>query len=226
MKKGILFGVSVGPGDPELMTLKAVNTINNCRYIIVPRTRGEKTLALSIAQQCCSLEGKEIMPIDFPMTHEKSEWNAAHEEAAERIVHILETGSDCAMLCLGDASVYSTFSYTAERVREHGFEVCVIAGVTSFCAAAARLGEPLVTGSSPLVILPPSAEDFHSLVNTNGTVVIMKSGKQLERVKSELSGHTVAAVSDCGLPSEKVFTSLEELPDSGGYFTLVIAKKQ
>ena len=130
------------------------------------------------------------------------------------------------MLCLGDASVYSSFSYTAERVRENGFEICIIAGVTSFCAAAARIGEPLVTGSSPLVILPPSAEDFHSLVNTRGTAVIMKSGKQLESVKSELSEHTVSAVTDCGLPSERVFTDLEELPNSGGYFTLVIAKKQ
>ncbi|MGN1106842.1 MAG: precorrin-2 C(20)-methyltransferase, partial [Huintestinicola sp.] len=118
---GIFYGVSVGPGDPELVTLGAVKTIDKCRVIAVPRTKSESSLALNIISQAADMSGKEIVFIDFPMSRNKSEWEQSHDTAAENICGRLFEDESVAMLCLGDISVYSTFSYIADRVKNKGY---------------------------------------------------------------------------------------------------------
>lgn len=223
MKKGKLFGVSTGPGEPELMTLKALRVINGCSVVFVPRTRGENMLALSIAEKECDLRDKEIIPLDFPMTG-REEYRAAHVSASEKIIEYLDKGTDCAMLCLGDISVYSTFSYTYDLLADKGYEIVIIPGVTSFCAAAAAAGEPLVSGNEPLIIMPPTAENFDDLLSEKGTKVIMKSGKRLCEIKEKIKDRKVTAVSCCGLDNERIFSSAEDIPDDSGYFTVITVK--
>lgn len=221
---GILFGVSVGAGDPELMTLGAVRTIERCRIIAVPRTKGESSLALSIAEQAVDMSGKEILYFDFPMTRNRNEWKQSHISAADIICERLANNEDTAMLCLGDISVYSTFSYVADIAKQRGYACEWKAGVTSFCVAASVCGIPLVSGNEPLIVIPAAAENFDELMAQDGTKVIMKPRIITDRLRSALSGKSFYAVSDCGLPDEQIYTDIDDVPEKGSYFTVFIVK--
>lgn len=219
---GILYGVSVGPGEPELMTIKAVRIIEKCEVIAVPRTRNENTLALDIASQICDISKKEIVYIDYKMSREKAVRESFHRETAERLAVILSTGKNIAFLNIGDVSIYSTFSYIAELIAAQGFCTEYIPGVTSFCAAAAAVGKPLVCGKNPLIIAPASSKELESLLKSSGTTVIMKSSAASEKAMESLSGKDVFAVSECGLSGEKIYSCFEEIPRNCGYFTTII----
>lgn len=214
----------MGPGDPELVTLGAVKAIGECNVIAVPRTKGESTLALTIAEQAADLSGKEIVFFDFPMSRNKDEWEMSHETAAEDICGRLSEGVSVAMLCLGDISVYSTFSYIAERVKQRDFICRWIPGVTSFCAAAAAFGSPLVSGNEPLMVIPASADNFDELMEQSGTKVIMKFRGISDRLRSVLLSRSFFAVSDCGMQGERIYTSVNDIPEDGSYFTVYIVK--
>ena len=221
---GILFGVSVGAGDPDLMTLGAVRALEKCKIIAVPRTKGESSLALSIAEQAVDMSGKEILYFDFPMTRDRNEWKQSHINAADIICERLANNEDTAMLCLGDISVYSTFSYVADIAKQRGYACECKAGVTSFCAAASVCGIPLVSGNEPLIVIPAAAENFDELMAQDGTKVIMKPRIITDRLRSALSGKSFYAVSDCGLPNERIYTDIDDVPENGSYFTVFIVK--
>ena len=226
---GILYGVSVGPGDPELITLKAVRIIKECEVIAVPRTRGENTLALEIVRDVCDISQKEILYLDFLMSEDRQVLQKRHNEIAGTLLPYLENGKNIAFLNIGDVSVYSTFSYIADIIRENGGQISVCAGVTSFCAAAAEMREPLVQGKNPLVIMPSSCADFEKLLDTVCTAVIMKSGRDSADIKDKLSQkgfNNINAVCDCGLDTQKIYRGTENIPDKCGYFTLFTAVKE
>lgn len=222
---GKLYGVSTGPGDPELMTVKGIKTISRCSVIAVPRTGSEGSRALSAAEKAVSLEGKKILALDYPMTSDRDILCKARRTAADKIEEYLKKGTDIAMLCLGDISVYSTFSYTAQLVSADGFEVVYIPGVTSFCAAAAEEGKPLVCGDSPLIIIPAGCPGIDRLINENGTRVIMKSGKRLAKVRSMLKGGKISAAVNCGTEGSAVYHDIGDIPDSSGYFTIITVRE-
>lgn len=222
---GKLYGVSTGPGDPELMTVKSIKTIEKCGVIAVPRTKGENALALSIVKNAVSIECKEILMLDFPMTRDRDELCKAWRTAADRIEEYLAKGDDIAMLCLGDISVYSTFSYTAELVKADGYETVCIPGVTSFCAAAAEEGNPLVCGDSPLIVIPSGCTDRNRLIDEKGTKVIMKPGKKLDEIKTLLKGRNVSAAVNCGMESSAVYKNAEDIPSDSGYFTIITVRE-
>lgn len=222
---GKLYGVSVGPGDPELVTLKAVRTIEKCKVIAAPITRNEKRAALSIAEKVCDISEKTVLDLPFAMSRDKRVLAEAHKAAVEMIISYLNKGTDVAFVCIGDISVYSTFSFIAAIVKEHGFGIEIIPGVTSFCAAAAAVGEPLVTGTEPLIVIPAGIDpdEFEKLSSLDGTKVLMKSGRSLPEIAKKLQGKTGFAVENAGYPEQKIFGSLDELGESG-YFTTVIFK--
>lgn len=222
---GILYGVSVGPGDPELVTLKAVRTIEKCGVITAPVARGEKRAALSIAEKVCDISGKTALDLSFPMSRDERVLSEAHKTAAEMIIPYLNNGIDAAFVCIGDISVYSTFSYIAKIVKERGFEVEMIPGVTSFCAAAAAVGEPLVTGIEPLIVIPAgiNSAEFDKLSSLDGTKILMKSGRSLPEIAKKLQGKTGFAVENAGYPDQRIFNSLDEIGEAG-YFTTVVFK--
>ena len=225
---GVFYGVSTGPGDPELMTVKAVKIIKKCTVLFIPRTGGEKTLALSIAEKAVDISGKKIIPIDFPMSADKKLLDENYDNAAAVICRELAI-ADAAMLCSGDISVFSTFSYICEKVAEKGFETVLCPGVTSFCAASAALGRDLVRSDGSLEIIPFACRDFEKRLCSGGTKVIMKTGSRFAELleildRNGLTGRT-SAVENCGLENEKLFPEISGHSGEFGYFTVFIVRQ-
>ena len=106
---GKLYGIGTGPGDPELMTIKAARIIDSCEVIAAPRTSGKNTAALNIAAQVCDMSRKEIIYMDFSMGG--ADADELHRKAADMICKALSEGKNAAFLTIGDITVYSTFSY-------------------------------------------------------------------------------------------------------------------
>lgn len=153
-EKGTLYGVSVGPGDPENLTLKAVRVLKAADVIAAPSTGRNRQTALGIVADC--IAGKPIVDCLTPMSKDLAVVARAHDKIADDICALLDEGKDVAFITLGDAGVYSTYYYTHERVVARGYRAEVVPGVTSFCDAAARLGRPLCEGSEPLLVVPVS----------------------------------------------------------------------
>ena len=147
--KGILYGVSIGPGDPDLMTVRSVKCTEACDVIAAPETRSGEMLALSIAEQTVDMTGKTIVPLMFEMSRDPDKMHAAHVKDADAIEKYLAEGRDVAMLNLGDVSVYGTFCSMMEILEERGYECSMSAGVTSFCAISSRLGISLTELNDP-----------------------------------------------------------------------------
>ena len=230
LKKGRFYGVSVGPGDPELLTLKAVRCLERCPVLAAPQTASGRMLALDIARGAADLRGKTILPLHFVMSREEEALCASHQEAAEKVRACLDAGQDVAMLNLGDVSVYATYGYLEEILKEQGYETHRIAGVPSFCAAAARLGCSLTGGmEQPLTIAPGRHAD--EVLEAPGTKVLMKTGRQLPRTLEALARHGLleksAMVCNCGLPDEAVFPALTDYDpaQAAGYFATILVKE-
>lgn len=227
--RGTLYGVSVGPGDPELLTLKAVKIMKSCQVLATPKTAGEKTLALDIAAGAVDLKDKEILALDFPMTRDHAALQASHMAAADAIEAHLEAGQDVAMLNLGDVSVYSTFAYVKKLLEADGYPVVMIPGVTSFCAVAAALGESLTTMHQPVHIFPASSGPTDEALKLPGTKVLMKTGRSMPEVRAaiEKAGlkDKTGLVQNCGLPNEQICHNLDDASDDISYFTTIIVKE-
>ena len=225
-KQGVFYAVSVGPGDPELLTRQACRVLEACDVIAAPRTKAGRMLALDIAGGAVDMRGKTILPLDFTMAHDAAVREESYRTAVAAIEAVLSAGRDVAMVNLGDLSVYATAYYILERIRSDGFEAVMCPGVTSFCAVAARLGRSLTRMDEPLHILPGSAE-LNNALALPGTKVIMKSGKAIRETVDALERHGLAAragmVADCGLETEQVYTDLRQLPEEISYFATIVA---
>lgn len=223
---GTLYGVSVGAGDPELITLKAVKIIKQCGAVAVPRTDGRRSLALEIARKAVDLDDKKVIYVDFPMTRDKLILAENYDRIAEIICGELAE-NDVAFLNLGDISVYSTFGYIAERVKEKGFAVVFCSGVTSFCAVSATVGKPLVSEGKSLHILPYNAEKLRKNPLSDGTYIIMKCGKNsaelIEILREKGLEKMTYAVENCGLENERIYRNIGEITDCG-YFTVFVVE--
>ncbi len=216
---GILYAVGVGPGDPELLTLKAVKVINKADVIACPAKAGEAGIAYEIARGACpEIEKKERILLDFPM--KESGLGAAHQEAAKRIVDVLGEGKSVAFLTLGDPGFYSTFFYISEMVSDKGFEIQIVSGITSFSGISARLNIPIAIGRENVLITTGKFRDF------DGTLVVMKAGSKLKELKARVieCGKKAWLVENCGMESEKVYEDVHVIPDETGYFSVLIVK--
>lgn len=225
--KGTLYGVGVGPGDPELMTLKAVRLIRENMTIAVPGADPKETVAYKIAVQAVpELAEKELLPIYMPMTHDPEELEKNHTKGAIALEEVLDEGKNIVFLTLGDPCVYSTFSYLQKRVEKDGYHTELVSGITSFCAAAARLNIPLSEWNEQLHVVP-AVHRLDSTLNESGNYILMKSGKKMNQVKEILSqsGRDVLMVENCGMENEHIYRSVEEIPDDAGYYSLIIAKE-
>ena len=225
-QQGIFYAVSVGPGDPELLTRQACRVLEACDVIAAPRMKSGRVLALDIAAGAVDMKNKTILPLDFTMERSEAVREDSYRTAAAAIEAALVAGRDVAMVNLGDVSVYATAYYILDHIRADGFETVMIPGVTSFCAVAARLGRSLTRMEEPLHILPGSAE-LDSALALTGTKVIMKSGKAIHETAAALERRGMAAnagmVADCGLETEQVYTDLRHLPEEISYFATIVA---
>jgi precorrin-2/cobalt-factor-2 C20-methyltransferase len=233
-KIGTLYGIGVGPGDPDLMTLKAAKLLGRVdRVFAAASTRNHHSLAMSIARPHIPAT-TPVELLHFPMTRDRSETRRAWEANAQRIVGELKAGRDAAFLTLGDSLTYSTFGYLMAHVKAAAphVQVLTVPGITSYQAAASRLNTTLVEGEGSLMVVSGAmgGDRLRSLADKPETVVFLKAYRNMKDICAALaeSGEYpyCVAVKNCGHPSEEIVVDLEELcrqkPD---YWTLVIAKK-
>ena len=226
--KGIAYGVGVGPGDPEYMTLKAIRLIKENDVIAVPGKDPKESVAYKIAvQNIPELAKKELVPIYMPMVKDRKLIEAEHIKGAKILESYLDKGKNVVYITLGDPTVYCTFSYLQHILESDGYKTELVSGITSFCAAAARLNTSLAEWDEPLHIVP-AVHKTNSRLDQAGNYVLMKSASHMKEVKDLLkeSGRDISAVIDCGMPSEQVYNSADEIPDDAGYFSLIIAKEK
>lgn len=223
---GILYGVGVGPGDPELLTLKAVRMIREADVIVVPGARKEDTVAYQIALGAVpELEQKEVLEIPWIMTKDMEKLEKIYDAASNQIMKLLDMGKTVAFLTLGDPCIYSTYLYIHKMVTENGYETRLINGIPSFCAVAARLNMGLVERDQYLHVIP-SLESLKKDLGLTGTKVLMKSGKRvcgmkdvLEQVDAEF-----AMVENCGISDERIVRDSKEIHEDTGYYATIILK--
>lgn len=228
---GKLFGLGVGPGDPELLTLKALRLVKECDIIAVPGKVPAESVAYKIVKGAYpQLDEKHLVPVDMPMTKDEKLLRESHSLAADQIEGYLKEGKNVAFLTLGDTTVYSTYIYVHKLILQRGYEAEIVSGVTSFCAASARVNMGLVEKAEALHVIPATfkADDMDSVLTLPGTKVLMKSGKQMGKVKESIlkSGQKAVMIENCGMPAEKVYMSAEEIPEDAGYYSLIIVKEQ
>ncbi|MEG0014186.1 MAG: precorrin-2 C(20)-methyltransferase [Cellulosilyticaceae bacterium] len=224
--KGILYGVGVGPGDPQLMTYKAVEVIKKCKVIAVPKSGDTEQVALRIAKE--HIADQLIVDCYMPMIRDQEALDKQHDNVAKEIKHYLDEGMDVAFLTLGDPSIYSTYIYIHKRILKMGYEARLIPGVPSICAVAAKLNDSLCEGGDSLHIIPASyKEDYLKL---EGTKVLMKTGHAIKKVKEYLKEEGVynqaKMVECCGMATEKIHHSLDSVSDDGKYFSVIVVKEE
>ena len=227
MTRGTLYGLGVGPGDPELLTLKAVRILREADVIAVPdKGSGEKT-AFRIVQEYVA--DKTILTCVTPMVRDQAVLDAAHDQIAADICALLEDGKNVAFITLGDPTVYATYMYIHRRVLSRGYEAVLVPGVPSFCAVAARLNTSLCEQSQRLLIVPASHKDMEDCLNVDANLVFMKAGREIGALREKLAEHGLlehaSLVANCGMEGEQVWEHFADIPENTGYFSVVLVKK-
>lgn len=184
---GRLYGVGVGPGDPELLTLKGMRVLQEADVISAPVSEPHGgSMALGIVEKKGLLRGKEVLRLVFPMTRDKEVLRKSRRDAAERIMRELEKGRDVAFVTLGDPGLYSTFTYLVEELGEK-IDIKTVPGVTSISACLAASNESLARGTEGTAILPASEAEgrLGELLEDFDSVVLLKA-KRVKDIIEEL----------------------------------------
>lgn len=226
---GMLYGVGVGPGDPELMTLKALRILRESPVIAIPGKSKEDCVAYAIAKGACpELEEKTIVPIPMPMTKDPQQLERNHCSGADTIERYLKEGKQVAFVTLGDPTVYSTYLYIHRKIGERGYATAIISGIPSFCAAAARVNQGLVEMAQPLHVIPAtySGGSPEEITALPGTKVLMKTGKNMKRIRQCIleSGQSAVLVENCGMAGERIYDNPKDFPEDASYYSLIIMK--
>lgn len=231
---GCFYGVGVGPGDPELLTLKALRVLQEVPLICTPRSEtSQESYALDIVRDYLDEQRQEIIRIPFPIDDEAGA-AAVWRSAADTIGDHLAQGKDVAFITEGDPMLYSTFSYVLDSITSGYPEVTVeiIPGVSSVMAAAASAGVPLVTHGQRLVILPAvyGIDDLSEAIANYDTIILMKVNRTLLQALANLEQLGLAGkgiyVRRASTPREEVVRDLTTLSEEDlDYFSLLIIKR-
>ena len=228
--QGTLFGIGVGPGNPDLLTLQAIKRLGEVDIILAAASpRNEQSIALSIARPHLR-RNVETLRLDFPMTRDKATLETAWENNARLTLEVLNSGKNAAFLTLGDPLVYSTFGYLMRTLKRLAPELCVhiTPGITSFQDAAARTGTILCEGKQALHILPGiiDEKELHTSLGTGGNAVILKAYRNLPAIRKSLEKASrekdCVFVSRLGLDGEIIQYGLAGL-DTPNYLSLILA---
>jgi precorrin-2/cobalt-factor-2 C20-methyltransferase len=239
MRSGKLYVIGVGPGDPELLTIKGVRILNEISCLCVPKGREEgSSLALSIVKRIVNLEGKEIIEAHFPMKKTRnsdhgSELDPKWNETVRTVLSRLSHGIDMAFITIGDPAIYSTFFYLYERLLESNPElhVEIIPGVSSINASAALARISLGLADEKIALLPATyLGNLREIFETFDTIVLMKVHRVFDKVLEILDELHLTAnavyVSRVGMEDEKIARDITTLKEEDlNYFSMVIVRK-
>ena len=225
---GRLYGVGLGPGDPDLMTLRAHRLISGAEVVAYPTLAGSESFARAIAAAVIP-EGAREIRMDVPMTTARAPAQAAYDAGAGEIAAVLDGGQDVVCLCEGDPFFYGSFMYLFARLSGR-YQIEVVPGVTSITACAARAGTPLAARNERLTVLPgplPEAE-LRARIDGAESVAILKVGRHLPKVRAVidelgLTGRAVY-VERASLPEELV-CPLADAPETAPYFSMILLTK-
>ncbi len=217
--RGKFFAVGVGPGDPELLTVKAIRTMKESDVIALPKSGASENIALKIAGEY--IEGKEILECDMPMIKDKAELDRYHDRSADEIAALLDEGKTVSFLTLGDPAIYSTVMYVHRRLTERGYDTSIVPGIPSFCGAAASLNISLCERDEMLHVIPATYKGTQA-ENLEGTRVLMKSGKTIMKLKEDLIAQEAMMVECATMENEKIYKDLTELKEQSSYFSLIV----
>ena len=213
---GVFYGIGVGPGDPELLTVKAIRAMERVDVLIAPKTeKKDGSLALSIAKPYLKKEVKIVYQV-FPMVKGFAENSTAvWEENKQEILALLRKGKNVAFLTLGDPMFFSTYIYIFRLLEHENIKIQTIPGIPAFAAIGSQMGYPIVEGDDVLSIVPATAttEKLEKAVQSADNVVLMKVYKNFDEVTDMLVRHNMAKkailVSRAGLPDERIITNIE-----------------
>jgi precorrin-2/cobalt-factor-2 C20-methyltransferase len=234
MTIGTLFGIGVGPGDPELIPLKAVRILGEVDLVFTAAsTKNEYSLAVEIARAHIPVH-TPIMKLAFPMSKERAVMADAWQHHAQRIAAVLLEGKTAAFLTLGDPLTYSTFGYVLRHLKSGWPQIKVhtVPGITSYQAAAAAINQPLVEGEESLVVMSGvhGGKRLLEMTAKPENVVFLKAYRNVEGICQALEQAGMAdgsvAVSNCSRPDESIFTDLCQREwQQPNYWTLILAKR-
>lgn len=233
MNTGTLYGIGIGPGDPELMTVKGMRLLASSKHIFVPKSKDStSSIALKIAGQYLSADAR-IFELIFPMTKDRAELERKWSESAATVAGILQKGEDACFLTLGDPFLFSTYIYLLRALKKvmPDVNIVTIPGVTSINAAAALASFALGEGKDTVTIIPGSELDrLQDAINCGGSVVLMKVGRHLPAVLDILEEadaiDRAVLVSRVGLDGQRIEIDLRALRDKRdsqvGYMSLIL----
>ncbi len=235
MKTGTLYGIGVGPGDPELLSLKAVRILGEVEQVFTAAsTRNDYSLAVEIVRPHIRRD-LPIEKLGFPMSKDRAVLEEAWRRNAARIAGVLETGRDAAFLTLGDPLTYSTFGYVLRHLRTGWphLPIVTIPGITSYQAAAAATNQVLVEGEESLMIMSGvhGGERLQRLAEKPDNAVFLKAYRNVAGICDALENAGMlersVAVANCSRENETIFADLRSLADQPpNYWTLIIAKQK
>ena len=228
MKKGRFYGIGVGVGDPENITVKATKRLHEVDVIVLPEAKsGEGSTAFNIVKEYVKPDVEQLF-LEFPMIRDVEARKVFRKNNAGKINVELEKGKKVAFLTIGDPMTYSTYTYVLEHISDD-VEVETIAGITSFNSIAARLNIPLMIGDEDLKVVSVNRKtDVYKEIENNQNLVLMKISRDFEKIKKAIietgNKENAVIVSDCGKENEVFYwdiESVEEVP----YFSTMILKK-
>ena len=210
--------VGVGPGDPELMTVKAVKILREADVIVLPDSGSGDSVVMKIIGEVVG--ETPIRSLYIPMKGNRDDWDEAHDRAVDALLALANQYDTVAYPVLGDPGIYASSSYLIGKLSgRHPYRV--VPGVPAMCAVAAELGIPLCEQREPLTVWDSVSEES---VLPRGNVVIMKSGKSLEAIRKAAKGRAAYAACNVGMQNawRGVLDGIE--PETYSYFTTVIVK--
>ena len=233
MPTGTFYGIGVGPGDPELLTLKAAAVLARCRHVFVPKAKmSADSVALQIAKQHLGKDAV-IHELLFPMLTDREELSRHWSDAAAQIAPVLQASEDACFLTLGDPLLYSTYIYLLRELKQQlpDANTITVPGITAFCAVAALTQFPIGEGKQPVTIVPTDddLEPVRRATETGGTVVLMKIGDRLQDILKLLDEtgliERAVFVARAGQEGQQIETDLRKLKQAdakAGYLSIIL----
>ena len=229
---GIFYGIGVGPGDPELLTVKAINAIKAADVLIAPKTeKKEGSVALSIAKPYLRSDIEIVYQV-FPMVKNFADSTDAWEANKKEILSLLEQGKNVAFLTLGDPMFYSTYIYVYRLLKDEDVKIVTIPGIPAFCAIGSQAGIPIVEGNDVLSIIPATAspEKIEKAIANCDNAGLMKVYKNFPEIADVLDKHDMAKnavmLSRCGLPDEERIDDIMTQKDKKvNYLSTILTRK-
>ncbi len=235
MKHGTLYGIGVGPGDPELITLKAMNILRRVAVVFAAvSTKNSHSLAEKIVSPHLK-EGMPVKHLGFPMTREKEILSEAWQGNARKVVEVLKKGEDAAFITLGDPMIYSTFGYLMNTIKESNPNITIeiIPGITSYQAGASAAGQTLAEAEESYTVISGAlgSQKLKDIIDHTDSVVMLKVYRNYKGIletlnELELTDSSVL-ISRCGLDGEEIVGNLKGRPDTTPpYLSFLIIKKK